>query len=573
VICEAETGDLVDLVSFASRPSGSNYLGEANALLAAIASTPSDVELRMVSDCLSAKMSADKGRLRSWPSGQLTSQYAIPQRSRILAAARPVFNLIRKLIEEREAPVKIDWVRSHTGLQDADSVGNERADKAANDARNAAPAKHGAWNTAGQFQFGMRVGGVEVLGSYRRAMTRRCMIRLVNSLAAKATKGAKMQGLLAAEVGHVRLLAWCAVVRKMKDHRMLKFSLLAMTRHLPSREVLRIRQARREARPIAPQAPNHGMGACVWCRDAHTAETNDHAICECQHPIQRHLRGLAAREAREYLLQQGAIAPMRVAGSARVDAWFEMPADGKGSPLWICAKVPAGVRAAFQRGGQLADAIGIAPKDLDRLLGWTWNGTQWARCPLAEVDTRVQRLSAIMISRAWIRWEARCAAFDKWWNSPQAKAVAWGAAKRERELKAHRRIKRKAREVEKRRMASIEIQRKLTELLANRYTAEARVRGPGSRGKGKGRRGVLGPTKLTGRVSGFPRSVRSPRPVGPEGSVERLDRPPPRTIAQMQALVRSDAFMMITDEEQLDKAVATSDILGDTEIPAPPRWY
>jgi hypothetical protein len=189
------------------------------------------------------------------------------------------------------------------------------------------------------------------------------------------------------------------------------------------------------------------------------------------------------------------------------------------------------------------------------------------------VDARVQRLSAIMISRAWIRWEARCAAFDKWWNSPQAKALAWGAAKRERELKAHRRIKRKTREAEKRRLASIEIQRKLTELLANRYTAVALVRSPGSRGKGKGHRGVPGPNRLAGRVLGRPRSVRSPRPVGPEGSVERLDRPPPRTLAHMQALVRSDAFMLITDEEQLDKAVATSDIHGDTEIPAPPRWY
>jgi hypothetical protein len=178
-----------------------------------------------------------------------------------------------------------------------------------------------------------------------------------------------------------------------------------------------------------------------------------------------------------------------------------------------------------------------------------------------------------MISRAWIRWEVRCAAFDKWWNSPEAKALAWGTAKRERERKAHRRIRRKAREMEKRRLAAIEIQRKLTELLVDRYTLKTMARGPGSRGKGKGHSGAPVPNRLAGRISGRPRPVRSPRPVGPEGSVERLDRPAPRITAQMQALVRNDVFMLITDEEQLDKAVATSDILGDTEPPAPPRWY
>ena len=410
VICEDESGTpgkVIDVVAFASRPSGSNFLGESNALLAAIVSTPSDVDLRIVSDCLSAKMSADKGRLREWPSARLLSQYALPQRRRILAAARPVFNLIRKVIEEREASTQIDWVRSHTGAQDPNSIGNEWADKAANDARTAAPAHHRNWKTAGQNQFGMRVQGVEVLGSYRQAMDRSCQRGLVASLAKKFTdpNGAKMQGRLAAEVGHARLLAWCALVRKMKDSRVLKFALLAMTRHLPSREVLRIQQARVDGRPIAPQASDVKVSACTLCRHL-KAETNDHAICECQHPLQRHLRGLAAREAREYLLKQGAIAPARVVGSARVSAWFSMPADfedGVVPPLWICAKVPAKVRSRFCEGGQLAEAIGVAPKDIDLLLAWTWNGERWLRCSLSEVDERIQRLSAILINRAWAR--------------------------------------------------------------------------------------------------------------------------------------------------------------------------
>jgi len=80
---------------FACRASGSNYLAEAVALLAAFLAVPVEAELAIYTDALSVKQSVERGLVMDWLAGALTGVYAITQRSRVLTAARPVLNMIR----------------------------------------------------------------------------------------------------------------------------------------------------------------------------------------------------------------------------------------------------------------------------------------------------------------------------------------------------------------------------------------------------------------------------------------------------------------------------------------------
>jgi exonuclease III len=129
--------DGVEIVShgFPCRPSGSNYLSEVVAILAAILMVPAQTPVAIYSDCLSAIQAVNKGRLRDWTTNKFRNKYALSQRSRITCAARPTLEAIRSTIEKRSGLVRLEHVRSHTGKLDIHSRMNDVADKKANEVR------------------------------------------------------------------------------------------------------------------------------------------------------------------------------------------------------------------------------------------------------------------------------------------------------------------------------------------------------------------------------------------------------------------------------------------------------
>ena len=72
---------------FPCRASGSNYLAEAVALLAALLSVPAEFDLNIYTDALSVKQSVERGLVMDWLAGALSGEYAITQRSRVYRGA------------------------------------------------------------------------------------------------------------------------------------------------------------------------------------------------------------------------------------------------------------------------------------------------------------------------------------------------------------------------------------------------------------------------------------------------------------------------------------------------------
>ena len=121
------------------RASGNNFLAELVDLLAAMVVVPSRAPLWLMSDSKASIGATNKDRLINWllegDASPRLNEYAMPQRARILSAARPVMKMIRMMIEQRVGPVRLGHVRSHSHGADYDSRMNDVADVGANEAR------------------------------------------------------------------------------------------------------------------------------------------------------------------------------------------------------------------------------------------------------------------------------------------------------------------------------------------------------------------------------------------------------------------------------------------------------
>lgn len=157
--------------------SGNNYNAELAAILAALTSCPESSHLTIFSDCLSGIQAISRQDTSQWralralrDSGSYPDLVVHPHVSepeRIRAGGRPFLTSIRKLIDKRSGTVRLCHVRSHTGQQDAHSLGNERADAAANRARKSAPPRsfHAfTWNEERIIAF---IDGLHVHGDFR----------------------------------------------------------------------------------------------------------------------------------------------------------------------------------------------------------------------------------------------------------------------------------------------------------------------------------------------------------------------------------------------------------------------
>jgi ribonuclease HI len=105
------------------KTSGNNFAAELMAILMAVRLTPTNVPLTVYTDSLSATQAL--GRDLGYQS----------ERRWLRTAARPLVRSIYKTIAMRTAPTSLEWIRAHTGGRDEKAVGNDRADRLANEGR------------------------------------------------------------------------------------------------------------------------------------------------------------------------------------------------------------------------------------------------------------------------------------------------------------------------------------------------------------------------------------------------------------------------------------------------------
>ena len=117
---EGQDGHKVQCGSY-FKASGNNYLAEAAAILAALMNTPAQAHLDIWTDAKSLLDAIVRG-----PGSE---------RDRIRAAGRPVITSIRRVLKARQSAGgthRLRHVRSHTGGDSPQEIGNDEADRRAN---------------------------------------------------------------------------------------------------------------------------------------------------------------------------------------------------------------------------------------------------------------------------------------------------------------------------------------------------------------------------------------------------------------------------------------------------------
>ena len=146
-------------------------MSEMVALLAAILLMPENMNITIRTDAKSVVDSINGTRDYS-PDGYLNTFYT-PQRKRIVAAARPVLNMVRVVISARSGMVTLLHVKAHSGCSDVHSLMNEAADKMANRAiRLAAEDEDLPYHMFGEEYVGVNVMRANVIGSNKKEILR-----------------------------------------------------------------------------------------------------------------------------------------------------------------------------------------------------------------------------------------------------------------------------------------------------------------------------------------------------------------------------------------------------------------
>lgn len=425
---------------FAVNARDNNYIAELVAILSALVVTLEHLAVHILTDSLSAIQSINSCRKRVW-SDQVdtapvyTGQFRVPQRKRILTAARPILNSIRRIISTRTGHVTLSHVRAHTEGLDLDSRMNEAADRVANEARVAAdPGSHYTSDYAGEEKVSLRVGGVNTCGSYRKAILRKTEKQLLKGL---STRGNGHQNLLARTHGG-RLLTFCKCVRRISDPALLRYALLVICRMLPTETAL---TSKHRGSQNSGRGPN-----CKLCGAA--SESVEHVYCECTRPGLVAARAASALRATATIAKaDGQAAPGKHIGEyVTIQAWYDPTGH---TTLQVCPAVSKSTLKKLSGYDKFAGAIGINPPNVDEVLMWarTADGG-WRKCDLGETQERVVKLQASLAWSGLALWKARCGLMDAWWNSPrscaeraarrltEAKRLGKAAARREQKLQA-----------------------------------------------------------------------------------------------------------------------------------------
>ena len=430
-----EFGVVVHEFGFPCRASGSNYLAEAAALLAALLAVPAEFDVNICTDALSVKHSVERGLVMDWLAGALTGTYAITQRSRVLTAARPVLNVIRAVLSakrSRGGVVRLHHVYSHTGGHGFSARMNDRADALANGARIAARYMQIPLDLYGEEVHRVHIGRIPVVGPFRPAILRKLQAGALDAWGSRPRGCADMpacpgpmEPLVPTAAHSARLVAadgrgvaeLAAVVAKTHDPGLIKFLALAVPEWLPVER--RLHRADRSA----------GRGEhCKLCRtgagEVLLPETVRH-LFECECP------GMQAALAR--LVAEGCTA--LVAGGVRVRGPSAVPPEvGEGGgtstrwiPVWFDPRrlfwMEVLVRAEWEveeydRRDPLGAVLGVLPPCLDRLLEWSRGTDGWARRSLKVQAALRVGLQLSLIRGAWRLYRTRCGLLDAWWRAP-----------------------------------------------------------------------------------------------------------------------------------------------------------
>ena len=176
------------------RASGNNYLAECVGILGAVQLTPAQADLTVYTDSAAA----------IWA---VKSAAALPNGKRLRMGARPVVHGLARLIQARTGRTTLRHIRSHTGLPDENSRGNERADALAKEGREAALSKPLKWLTQGEEQVIFWSDGKHVVGDIRAEVKRILVRRRLANWSRQSH-----QGRIAREVGP-SILTYCAARR------------------------------------------------------------------------------------------------------------------------------------------------------------------------------------------------------------------------------------------------------------------------------------------------------------------------------------------------------------------------
>ena len=427
---------------FPCRPSGSNYLAEAVAFLAALLVVPVEVELHIHTDALSVKQSAERGLVVDWAEGVLSGEYAITQRSRVLAGARPVLNLIRAVITERAARggvTRLKHVRSHSGGLDFPARMNERADRVANAARVAALGQHLPLVLYGDERYEMFVGRVPVYASYRRAILRELQSRVLQAwgerrrlpgaqVGAPGTPGpmaprdpgaAHTSRLVANNPVGVRALA--AAVAGTHDPFLLRFLAEVVSEWLPVERRLQVGQR------LAGRGP-HCKLCATRAGEVPVVESVRH-VFQCPSPGAEGQMALLIADGLRVLHDAGVRVsgpclvaprpPFAVRGGVVrwVPVWFDV-AGRHWMEVMLDRKYPlVGYRLQDPLGG----VIGVLPDGLGQLLRRrrSGGGNGWEVRPLRVQEDLLDGMRLVLVRGALRVYRERCRRMDEWWSLPE----------------------------------------------------------------------------------------------------------------------------------------------------------
>ena len=426
-------GTVVNIHGFPCRASGNNYLAEMIALLAALQAVPSNVPLSVHSDCLAGILSANKRRCRDWARGVFLDEYALPQRRRILSAARPVLNGIRAVIRCRDAPTRLEFVRAHTGASNQHALMNQRADEEANRARRENTAAKLPLHLYGEERHCMALRRIPVIGAFKPAILRYLSTRSISRWCGIPSKspvvGTDLPPLFPAVAHSARLvsahraavIAMSGTVSRSRDPQLLRFWLLAVTEWLPVE--------RRLVRSHRAGMPPRGHG-CKLCGAA--VETVRHVFvcprreltCERDNSIGCALRVLSVAGIRSrsgMRIHPAPPVPVTVDDAKCtvrwVPAWFDL--SGR-SWLEVCVFADDYATRDTEVDA-LAAVLGVMPKNVSALFAHErLPSGAWSRRPLRDVSAVVGSLQEELLRGALSLWKARCRAADAWWRSPAA---------------------------------------------------------------------------------------------------------------------------------------------------------
>lgn len=213
-ISEQEETDRV-IIKGPLRSGGNNYIAELVAILGTLVLVPGQMDLIICTDSKAAMYAIQKE--------------FVSERKRIRAAARAYIGFIRRLVKQRRGTTIICHVKAHTTKDCPRTRMNALADEAANQGREEMDEDVPAFDL-GEDRVIMHIGGMPVVGDFRKALQRRTDALLLAEYQQCETHGRLIR------TYPNGLMALINYAKKAMNGPLIKFLMLAACQHLPCAE-------------------------------------------------------------------------------------------------------------------------------------------------------------------------------------------------------------------------------------------------------------------------------------------------------------------------------------------------